>query len=147
MPYKDPEKARQSQIERNRKYRESHPGIRKAYTKQYYEKNRDRQCKAARDWYWRNRDKALKRAKDGNQVRRSGLPLEILEFYLSRGCCICRALTGSNKKYRLSVDHDHDTGEFRGILCSGCNTGLGLFKSDPELLRKAADYIEMHRNS
>lgn len=48
----------------------------------------------------------------------------------------------SGKIKRLSVDHDHKTSKIRGLLCDICNRGLGQFKDDPELLRKAADYLE-----
>jgi len=46
---------------------------------------------------------------------------------------------------RLSVDHCHKTGRIRGLLCSGCNTALGLFNDDIELILKAAMYLESHR--
>ena len=56
-------------------------------------------------------------------------------------CAIC---DGEPKfpRVRLCVDHDHITGYFRGLLCGHCNTALGMFKDRPELLRKAADYLE-----
>ena len=41
----------------------------------------------------------------------------------------------------LAVDHDHNTGEIRGLLCSGCNTGIGLLKEDPTILAKAIIYL------
>ncbi len=43
------------------------------------------------------------------------------------------------------IDHDHDTGRTRQLLCQRCNHGLGLFRDDPYLLRVAALYIEGHR--
>ena len=43
------------------------------------------------------------------------------------------------------LDHCHETGEFRGFLCNSCNTGLGKFKDDPEILLNAIAYLQGHK--
>ncbi len=59
-------------------------------------------------------------------------------------CGICgkpehRKLKGQTK--RLAVDHNHQTGEVRGLLCSDCNRALGMFKDDTDILLKAVEYL------
>jgi len=56
-------------------------------------------------------------------------------------CAICK-LPEPVPNRRLSVDHDHETGQRRGLLCTKCNIGLGWFKEDPRLLFAAALYIK-----
>jgi len=58
-------------------------------------------------------------------------------------CLICNQQTQGRgaKKNTLAVDHTHETGKIRGLLCSHCNTGLGLFRDNKELLQKAIDYL------
>jgi hypothetical protein len=55
-------------------------------------------------------------------------------------CAICHSVNENG--YRLAVDHNHKTGEVRGLLCSTCNSALGLLHDDPSILRAAADYLE-----
>jgi len=64
-------------------------------------------------------------------------------------CAICKR--PENRSYkgkvkRLSVDHCHTTLKIRQLLCSDCNTSLGLMEDDPDRLRRAADYVERHRS-
>ena len=54
-------------------------------------------------------------------------------------CAICRTAPAAH------VDHDHDTGAVRALLCFNCNGGLGQFRDDPFLLHVAAFYVEHHR--
>ena len=56
-------------------------------------------------------------------------------------CAICEQ-PQTNKA--LAVDHNHTTGEVRGLLCENCNRALGKFKDDARLIEKALDYIEEH---
>jgi hypothetical protein len=61
------------------------------------------------------------------------------------GCAIC-GLTNSGRD-RLAVDHDHKTGTVRGLLCHGCNIGLGNFHDSPTNLQKAIAYLGGPRGS
>lgn len=47
---------------------------------------------------------------------------------------------------RLAVDHDHRTGQVRGLLCSTCNNGLGCFKDNIQLMKRAIDYLDYHNS-
>ena len=63
------------------------------------------------------------------------------------GCGICgRQQPGlapvTGKPRRLVVDHDHATGVVRGLLCTPCNSGIGMLGDQPQRLRVAADYLE-----
>jgi Recombination endonuclease VII len=52
-------------------------------------------------------------------------------------CAIC----GRDQETKLAVDHDHQTGERRGLLCKQCNVGLGYFRDDTAVLERAISYL------
>lgn len=60
------------------------------------------------------------------------------------GCYICGAKTANKRTKNLCVDHCHKTGKVRGLLCHHCNKGLGFFKDNLNLLRKAITYMEVY---
>ena len=60
-----------------------------------------------------------------------------------RACAVCATSTPTKKGWAL--DHCHDTGAVRGILCGLCNTGLGMFKDDQARLKAAIDYLVKSR--
>lgn len=63
-------------------------------------------------------------------------------------CAICQrpeTMTQKGKVKALSVDHDHETGRVRQLLCSACNRALGFFGDDPERIADAAAYLAGHK--
>lgn len=78
-----------------------------------------------------------------------GLTVEAYDALLiaqENRCAICgRGPDEAGWKKRLSVDHDHATGKVRGLLCNGCNVGLGSFRDTPALLLRAVDYLARHQ--
>lgn len=98
--------------------------------------------------------KENRRAKRGTSMRKDrikfqGLKYEKLynELYKKQGgrCAICkRTLDEINKNKthtRFCIDHDHATGEIRGLLCNHCNLGLGYFCDDRYNLAQAIEYL------
>jgi hypothetical protein len=56
-------------------------------------------------------------------------------------CAICRRVNRHKTKKYLSIDHNHETGEIRGLLCHSCNVAIGLFTESPEVLKAAVRYL------
>jgi hypothetical protein len=59
-------------------------------------------------------------------------------------CPICKKASIPGVTANLVRDHDHDTGEAREWICDSCNTGLGRFKDNIELIREAIKYLEKY---
>jgi hypothetical protein len=82
---------------------------------------------------------------DRERARRYGITLDQLRAMYARqnyGCAIC-----GRSGCELVLDHDHVTGELRGLLCIPCNLILGLLRDDPRIARAAAQYLERARRA
>jgi hypothetical protein len=62
-------------------------------------------------------------------------------------CAICSCEEPVDKVKQWCVDHCHNTGKVRGILCRACNVGIGNLGDDPNVLRAAVGYLERQRDS
>ncbi len=58
-----------------------------------------------------------------------------------RKCAIC-GKHQRKQRANFAVDHNHITGQIRGLLCSSCNLGIGNLQDSPILLKKAVRYLE-----
>ena len=89
-----------------------------------------------------NRQRSAYYRKRGSSIK---LP-QYEELLRTQGGVCAGCLTAPTDALRLAVDHDHTTGEVRGLLCRGCNTGLGQLRDDVVRLRRLADYLEAKRS-
>ena len=60
-------------------------------------------------------------------------------------CKICGKHESNQKHGKLYIEHCHDTGLYRGLLCNSCNTGLGAFQDNIDTMLKAAEYVKENR--
>ena len=130
-------------------WKAKNPEKMKSANAQWRADNVDKHRAKARQWHKKN-PVASAAAERRARFKKYGLLPEDFDalFTLQGGrCLICEAPMerAGNGGECAAVDHDHDTGTIRGILHNRCNLGLGHFKDDPALLRKAAQYLESRR--
>lgn len=116
----------------------------RAYCKKWRDKNKGREVARHKVYVAANKDKV----RCSHFRARYGITfLEAKDLLAAQGgaCSICyRPLSYSGTKGRdlPVIDHDHLTGQLRGILCTPCNLLLGYGKDSPTVLRRAAAYLE-----
>lgn len=114
----------------------------KEYGRQHYLKYKDKYKAKTYDWKNKNPEKWKERAFKNKLSTRYGISVEFYEDRLKvqhNRCAIC--LNHCKTRKKLSIDHCHATGKFRGLICNSCNLGLANFNDDPGLLQAAARYI------
>jgi hypothetical protein len=106
---------------------------------------------ASRQWRTRNRIKDRQYAQKHRLREKFGITIDHYQALLDQQggkCAICNGVeqVASNGISRLmAVDHNHDTGSIRGILCTNCNRAIGLLHDDPVILQKAIAYLTRAR--
>jgi tRNA(Ile2) C34 agmatinyltransferase TiaS len=148
---KDPERSRAYHREWDRKNPDKVKAKRDKHqaTPGYAERLRtssDVRSDRSRIYYQDNREKMLESAAK-SKIMSYGITVEQFNEMLERQNGVCAICGEDNSRFgkRLAIDHDHDTGVVRGLLCNSCNGALGLFKDDEATLLKALDYIQKGR--
>ena len=106
--------------------------------------SRSRSCKQYRSPNWSGLDRW-----DAIIRRTYGITLEQYNQMLEDQGGVC-AICGKHDEVegrRMAIDHNHDTGEVRGLLCGTCNRGLGNFQDNIEMLEKAKNYLVKYSNA
>jgi Recombination endonuclease VII len=62
-------------------------------------------------------------------------------------CAVCKTTQPGGRTERWHIDHDHVTGQVRGLLCHRCNLGIGLLRDDPQIMMAAARYVAEHHSA
>ncbi len=129
-------------------------GLEKSVDEFYWDRGRPRPvCKVCYNeqqigWRVASKDKRARWQRNYDLAKKYGITLEDYEAMLAAQdgvCAICQqpeTVNGRTGEVRLlSVDHDHETEEVRGLLCHMCNSLLALAQEDAEILKAARDYV------
>lgn len=122
-----------------------------ALCKKNYYRNREARLQAMRAW----RERPGSGYKDAYRrhyvKKRYGVSLEEYEKLTgeTKKCQLCgRGPDGKGRTgQRLHIDHCHETGKIRGVLCRECNVGLGMFRDDVKVMQRALKYLLKHKRS
>jgi len=111
-----------------------------SYNKEYYERRRSVEPrKRGRDEQRKNRTRHR-----WEIAKKYGVTVHDVETALETqgySCAICHTSEDA-LDHAMHIDHNHKTGNFRGMLCRSCNLAIGMMKDNPRALRDAADYLE-----
>lgn len=116
--------------------------VRRANSRRWHQENRDLALKKMREYGKKNNHKALGRARK----KRYGITPEIFDamFNAQNKCCAICGCSSTRAKNGWHLDHSHQTGKVRAILCNNCNCGLGYAKDSIETLQNMVEYLKYH---
>jgi hypothetical protein len=134
--WKDPEKHRA----KSRAYRELHKKDYNDRAKAWASANPERVRERRQKWKTKHPERYQRLARQCHLQKKYGISLEDQDQLLiqqGHRCAICQQILTE-----IHIDHNHETGRVRGILCRGCNLGIGFLKEDAAVLKKALRYLE-----
>ncbi len=111
-------------------------------TSEYNKKHKD-EVKLKNSKYYKEKKDTILR--DRRYLKVYGINLEEYNIMFEKQNGVCKICNNSemfHKNKMLCVDHDHVTGKVRGLLCQGCNTGLGNLRDSIENLENAIKYLK-----
>lgn len=114
---------------------------RKAYYKQWREKNPDKVKAYYKHYHEQNVSKVRLKNRMVKLKKNFNITIEQYDELEKRQKGVCAICGRKEISKRLAVDHCHKIGKIRGLLCKNCNTGLGLFNDNEKLLTKAIRYL------
>lgn len=129
------------QYAHQRVWREKNRATINSRAAEYREANREALAQKAREYHWQNRQVVLAKMRAADLARIYGISQDQYDEMLATqggGCALCGRRPTKNA---LSVDHDHESGVVRGLLCSGCNGALGQLGDNEEGLLRALAYL------
>jgi hypothetical protein len=104
--------------------------------KRYYRRHREKVILASRakkkKRYWSDPEAALRKTWEDKLRWKYGISVAIYEQMLEDQAGVCGICKEQPFSWRLDVDHNHETGEVRGLLCRKCNMAVGLINDSPE---------------
>lgn len=116
----------------------------KKYQQKYRSKNKEVRRQKLRDWRSAAPERQYAYNRDYSYRRKYGMTYAAVESLLvsQEGCCkICRDEIKLGGTGGPAVDHDHVTGDIRGVLCKGCNLGIAFFQEKAEIMLAAIAYL------
>jgi len=104
--------------------------------------NKEKHQEINRRWYVNNKEVTNKRTMNGLFKKYGITEADYNQMFVNQNgrCLICKNTAEKGK--RLFVDHCHETGKVRGLLCNLCNSGLGFFKDSSANLKNAIKYLK-----
>lgn len=139
--YYDEPKMRSQRNQQKRDYYSQNKEEIDAKQKVYYYTNREEILEKQRERYHTNpsvRERHIASAIKSKHGITAEEYQELYDKFFEAQGGVCR-ICGMDDK--LVLDHNHETGEYRGLLCNKCNRGLGYFQDDPDVLLSAYQYL------